>query len=172
MALISCPDCGNNISDKASICIHCGCPINGAQGKQNKNKEDFKYYHVVLCSVDKGNEHKAIKAIRDCVVANYSEINKLIENTPSVICTSSYEQCRRIKDFIRTKAKVKLEIIGTNKIEGFNIIGETHQAKCPKCGSVSIATVNKGFSLITGFVGSGKPINVCQSCGFKFEPGK
>lgn len=27
MALIKCEDCGKEISDKASACIHCGCPI-------------------------------------------------------------------------------------------------------------------------------------------------
>ena len=27
MAIIKCIDCGKDISDKAKICIHCGCPI-------------------------------------------------------------------------------------------------------------------------------------------------
>jgi len=27
MALIKCPDCGKEISDKSEVCIHCGCPI-------------------------------------------------------------------------------------------------------------------------------------------------
>lgn len=27
MALIKCPDCGKEISDKATACIHCGCPM-------------------------------------------------------------------------------------------------------------------------------------------------
>lgn len=27
MALIKCPECGKEISDKAGACIHCGCPI-------------------------------------------------------------------------------------------------------------------------------------------------
>ena len=42
--------------------------------------------------------------------------------------------------------------------------------KCPQCGSTSIATVNRGYSLIWGFIGSGKPMNVCQKCGYKFDP--
>lgn len=43
---------------------------------------------------------------------------------------------------------------------------------CPKCASPSIATTNRGYSIVTGFIGSGKPINVCQNCGHKWEPGK
>lgn len=42
---------------------------------------------------------------------------------------------------------------------------------CPKCGSTSIQTNNRGFSVLTGFVGSGSPRNVCQKCGFKWKPG-
>lgn len=31
MALIKCPECGKEISDRAQACIHCGCPINKIQ---------------------------------------------------------------------------------------------------------------------------------------------
>ena len=27
MALFKCPECGREISDKASACPHCGCPV-------------------------------------------------------------------------------------------------------------------------------------------------
>ena len=27
MAMIKCPECGNQVSDRAKACIHCGCPI-------------------------------------------------------------------------------------------------------------------------------------------------
>lgn len=27
MALIKCPDCGREVSDKATACVHCGCPL-------------------------------------------------------------------------------------------------------------------------------------------------
>ena len=31
MALIKCPECGKEISDKAGACPHCGCPIGNVQ---------------------------------------------------------------------------------------------------------------------------------------------
>ena len=43
---------------------------------------------------------------------------------------------------------------------------------CPKCGCTEIATVNRGYSVLWGFLGSGKPMNVCQKCGYKFSPSK
>lgn len=43
MALIKCEECGREISDRASACVHCGCPISKDNGKSadlgNKNEE-------------------------------------------------------------------------------------------------------------------------------------
>ena len=36
MALITCPECGQQVSDKASVCVHCGSPI------AHKNKVAIK----------------------------------------------------------------------------------------------------------------------------------
>lgn len=35
MALINCPECGKEVSDKAKTCIHCGYPINVSKIKTN-----------------------------------------------------------------------------------------------------------------------------------------
>ena len=42
--------------------------------------------------------------------------------------------------------------------------------RCPKCGSTSIATTNRGFSIVWGFIGSGKTMNVCRKCGYRYKP--
>lgn len=42
--------------------------------------------------------------------------------------------------------------------------------KCPKCGSTAITTGKRGFSLMTGFIGSNKTVNRCASCGFSWHP--
>lgn len=44
--------------------------------------------------------------------------------------------------------------------------------KCPRCGSTYISTINRGYSLFSGFLGSGSPRNVCQKCGHKWKPGR
>ena len=43
-------------------------------------------------------------------------------------------------------------------------------AICPKCGSTSITAGQRGFSLLTGFIGSGKTVNRCANCGYKWKP--
>lgn len=39
MALISCPECSNNISEKASKCPHCGFPLDPQIVAQIKKEE-------------------------------------------------------------------------------------------------------------------------------------
>lgn len=49
---------------------------------------------------------------------------------------------------------------------------EKNKIKCPKCKCTDIGTTTRGFSLVFGLMGSGKPMNVCKKCGYKWKPGK
>lgn len=42
--------------------------------------------------------------------------------------------------------------------------------KCPKCGSTAVSTGVRGFSIVTGFLGSGQTVNRCGNCGHKWKP--
>ena len=44
MALINCPECNNEISDQASSCPHCGCPV-GTSAKAEDNSGKTKCPH-------------------------------------------------------------------------------------------------------------------------------
>lgn len=41
---------------------------------------------------------------------------------------------------------------------------------CPKCGSTAITAGQKGYSLLTGFLGSNKTVNRCANCGHTWQP--
>lgn len=41
---------------------------------------------------------------------------------------------------------------------------------CPKCGSTSITAGQRDYSLLTGFIGSGKTVNRCANCGHRWKP--
>ena len=43
---------------------------------------------------------------------------------------------------------------------------------CPKCNSTNVTTGQRGYSFLTGFLGSNKTVNRCGNCGYKWEPGK
>lgn len=44
--------------------------------------------------------------------------------------------------------------------------------KCPKCGSTAITAGQRGYSLLTGFLGSNKTVCRCANCGHTWKPGK
>ena len=46
----------------------------------------------------------------------------------------------------------------------------TPTLRCPRCGSVNVTTGSRGYSILTGFLGSGKTVNRCGSCGHKWKP--
>lgn len=58
--------------------------------------------------------------------------------------------------------KQKQEALGLNQ----NI------PKCPKCNSASISTGQRGYTLLTGFLGSNKTMNRCANCGHKWNPSR
>lgn len=71
MALIKCPECGKEISDKAEMCINCGFPL-----KQHENNEMsagkskfYKSYEQENEMIEGGN---AQKSQRLQVLENYS----------------------------------------------------------------------------------------------------
>lgn len=163
--LIKCPECGKEISDKSKQCIHCGYPLE----EVDRNNKDNTIPLNTIIVLNKGISY---------------DLNKLYEETKSTIDYNldntilSIKKIRELYNLGLTDAKTIVDEIHkylyypetvSSKKQSNARCSEIH---CPKCGSSTIATVNKGFSLLTGFLGSGKPLNVCQKCGYKWEPGK
>ena len=48
----------------------------------------------------------------------------------------------------------------------------SNQVRCPKCGSTSITTEERGYDIMWGFLGSSRKKNLCQKCGYKWWPGR
>lgn len=46
MALIKCPECGKDISDKSSACIHCGYPLEKLRISLDSVKVDENIYNI------------------------------------------------------------------------------------------------------------------------------
>lgn len=58
MALIKCPECGKDMSDKASACPSCGCPV-----FDSNNQMDSKAEAKVLCPKC-GGKHVGISVVQ------------------------------------------------------------------------------------------------------------
>lgn len=292
MALINCPECGKEISDKSFTCIHCGYPLNTECAEEKCNNENtirnnyksiypkieeilkrfieephspqknfdvvfkinaplFKELKTTLYqdSENDGNDYvakKFIDHISDSIFSSLSWMNvkdlfelidfsklsydaidylsfviweTVLDHTiiaPIVLSYPIYKiyetTCNADKSKLYSTYQLLLPELntvpsglqetsysslmklctGTMGLPSLKIVGVNPQTNtvnysqpsirpttptnitvcCPKCGSTSIATINRGFSLVWGFLGSGSARNVCQSCGYKFIPGK
>lgn len=144
--LIKCPECGKEISDKSEQCIHCGYPLQ--QAKQN------------ICIVN-GKEYNLSFLLDDSL----KDIDKLVMFVQLTDCY--FVAC---DDAITQIIKTKIIPPYINCITNREHQSQSNLPRCPKCGSTAISTVNRGFSIVTGFIGSGSPRNVCQKCGYKWKP--
>lgn len=121
MAIIKCPECGHEISDKAPACIHCGFPIPKKQeeSKEDSNQKYQKYYIGLseaspsVCNeidslLQKGEKIQAIKYLREHAGNNMSlyTAKAFIDN--HVI--GKWEKYDFEQERIKNEAKTKHEV--------------------------------------------------------------
>lgn len=147
MSLIKCPECGKMFSEFAISCPECGCPT-------EKIKE-----------ITKNNIEDNISLPEKCPICGINTRDHIVENKCNV-CGYDYRTSKQELNVILENGKRE------NSARQSTQQQSSAQVTCPKCGSTSIATTNRGYSFFTGFLGSGKPVNVCQKCGYKWKPGK
>lgn len=175
MALIKCPECGKEISDKSKQCIHCGYPLD-----ELKINNTNQLYKIVLTDHGK-NKVQAIAKIREFTGMGLAEAKKFSESLPQIIQAGiSMNECDLIQShFLSVGATVEIQpdtesvsknTVLENKPITKAVVKDKNVIACPKCGSTAIVTTNRGFSIMTGFIGSGSPRNVCQNCGYKWKP--
>ena len=143
MSLIKCPECNKEVSDKAISCIHCGYPINNN-----------------ICLVN--GETYDLSFLLDDKLTYSEKLIQFIQLTNCYFGDSGDAIC----EIIENKKIPPTLNIKTN--EDFN--KEREQVHCPKCKCKDIGVVNRGYSMLTGFIGSGKAMNVCRKCGYKWKP--
>ena len=169
MALIKCPECRKEISDKSKLCIHCGFPLETIDINKKCIISEKEYdLSSTIEFVDNGKYKDAFLKLKDATglsIKNCLNIIDLIKNNPGTVPEiyqiNSYTEEEEINAY-------KLLLSMKNNIQPKS----KDQIVCPKCKSTAITTINRGYSLLTRFLGSGSPRNVCQNCGYKWNPAK
>lgn len=94
---------------------------------------------------------------------------KMIRKCP--LCGREYLKPQRIC------SKCKLVLVKLSDYEKFKLNPmyfkdnkPANTLTCPKCGSTAVTTGQRGYSVITGFFGSGQTVNRCGKCGHKWKP--
>lgn len=174
MALIKCPECGKQISDKASVCIHCGYPI---QIEQVVSPSISNSKKVAIPSFSEFSQQKipAIKVVREVLNMGLAEAKEFVEQpTPYVVVKDGLTQNQA--NLIAQKFQainVDARIYDSEASVSFaSPAKDTNIICCPQCGSTEYHAGARGFSIVTGFIGSGKTVLTCLRCGHRWKPGK
>lgn len=67
MALIKCPECGKEVSDKSETCIYCGCPIKDGEAKEQENEKNGSSTQNAAKQDHNKNRKKIIFVIVGCL---------------------------------------------------------------------------------------------------------
>lgn len=175
MALISCPECGKQISDKAPACIHCGYPMQEQPPVTTATVSNSKKVAIPSFSEFSQQKIPAIKVVREVTGLGLAEAKEFVEQSAPYIIVKdelSQNQANLIAQ--------KFQAVGVNAeiYDSAAPVSYVNPAKdkdiicCPQCGSTEYHAGARGFSLLTGFVGSGKTVLTCLKCGHRWKPGK
>lgn len=173
MALIKCPECGKEISDKSNICIHCGFPLKNCYNA-NSNNNLFKIHEI--SSPESTKQYRIYwDTLRRFGIYDYDY--ETFDKTKLWILASGLtkENAEYMKSELeKTGAVIELveetEDVTKDTRVNNNIEMECAPVKCPKCGSTQITTGKRGFKITTGFLGSSSPRNFCAKCGHVWKP--
>lgn len=104
MALIKCPECGKEISDKAKVCPNCGCPVEGHHVTENKAQPKEDYSSKYRKNNDKNGKKKksrkgviivlviAVVLIAAVAVGNNGSDNKNVAENSETVSISNSKQ--------------------------------------------------------------------------------
>lgn len=86
MALIKCPECGKEVSDRASACIHCGFPLSEIKSSAVASKET-RDCRLVIESIPNGSskQNPAINIICDITGKSFDEAKALVEKDVVIV---------------------------------------------------------------------------------------
>lgn len=170
MALVQCPECSKEVSDKATTCIHCGYPLRDSLGFA-------QHCHCCKREIPQASEYCPYcgEKIRE------SERNSSSADAekPTSIMAYAEEEAQ--------KARLRKTAPSQTREAAYYPPSSPSEARCPKCGSTSLSVSRKGFGygkaaagavlagplgILAGGIGANGSVITCMNCGHKFNPKK
>lgn len=131
MALIKCPECYKNVSDKAEICIHCGYPLKNDNHSCYINGVQYDLSHE-LRLITQSDFMQGLRNLRDKYhldLADATTLGNIIKNTKQIP--------KEYKSEDREKYKGQVNVTENENLNR-NI------PKCPTCGSTNVEKILTG----------------------------
>lgn len=176
MALIRCPECGATISNNAQTCIYCGYPIR--EHLQDNNLYDIIYKGLTISRPNTTQisviSNTLKQLLTDC---DWQEAQNIILNPPYYILEGitkdNAEWVMRVLSTCKCKLKIQHSHENTPSLDNHKLSRMSKSGSdviCPYCGSTSVTAGQRGFSVWTGFLGSGQTVLRCSKCAATWKP--
>lgn len=199
LAIIQCPECHCNISDKATYCVHCGCPIgtdsspidevdaiindiNSLLGSDASEKKCEQLYAIKFNGFITNNHYDNNRIKASSYVSRL--LNRYRPEAEAVNCNEKRIIFDGLLESNAQKILKKLNNYGclvimiesdatepsfTNK-RIEKLQDQDSEIRCPRCNSSAISIGTRGYSIVWGFLGSNKTTNRCGRCGYSWSP--
>lgn len=162
MALIKCPECGREISDKSESCPGCGCPsseyIVYASNSIEKSKDDSLLDEVKrIHRIYPKEKVKAIKALREYSGLGLKEAKEIIDKEYSGEDVENLIRIVRSESNYKNYKKEEQENqTQTTSQDTYRKGGFFTKVKCPRCSSIEFQVIDtkKKFSFGKSLVGN------------------
>lgn len=186
MALINCPECGKEVSDKAQSCIHCGYPL-----KKSKSAPSFTGMNICpkcgevnratecpLCATEMVDCHCTEEEFVDIMLQGDAVLNKWKKKLREqyTVDSSSYDENayeqRKNKD--EEYHKEQLQYMTQDELDSPTKINIANNVpKCPTCNSTNIEKISLGKKAFGGalfglFSSDVRKTMHCNNCGYKW----
>ena len=117
----------------------------------------------------------AIKVVREVTGLGLAEAKEFVEQSAPYIIVKdglSQNQANLIAQKFQA-VNVDARIYDSDALVNFPSPAKDKDIICcPQCGSTEYHAGARGFSIVTGFIGSGKTVLTCLRCGHRWKPGK
>lgn len=173
MALIKCPECGKEISDKAECCPNCGCPSTEWIKESLQSKTEDKT-EIIIKNFGQKHTRDAIKCLCDSQGYKWKDAREIVLNywKTHIICpkcgggniTINVSQENRIFQSTSEIRKKSLPTrIGNKAGRGFMIAmtGGLWALTPKKSNYVEYESTNS--------ISSTQKICICQTCGYSWK---
>ncbi len=185
MALISCPECGREISDRATACPHCGCPVSAmpartaasVNGVLHLNWADRKGHSLRKTTVRiDGTEYGTMQNadFLDVPLSGGMHRLELYQGKHLLLSEEIEISAEHPEEYVAYKEAMGFSHAQLKRVEG-NFARRSVQSvpRCPTCGSEKIkklSATKKALSFeMLGFASGsiGKTFE-CKNCGYKW----